>query len=191
MKLAIVQTKGGTGKTTSALYLALAAVKLGKSVEVLDADSQGSASDWAIDAEESGTPLPFAVNPANAVTFRKKSTTDFTIIDTPPGDSELVQAAIDAADVVIIPTNAAPMDIRRAWATLSGSRHRPTAVLVANAELASRLLRDTREVLAEENVFVFPTTIPKRLEIRAAFGTCPTHLHGYDDVLNELLEALQ
>ena len=83
------------------------------------------------------------------------------------------------------------MDLRRTWSTLSGTAHKPTAVLVANAELASNLLRDTREVLAEEDVFVFKTTIPKRLEIRSTFGTRPTKLHGYDYVLNELLEAIE
>lgn len=191
MKIAIVQTKGGTGKTTTAIYLALAAARMGKTVEVLDSDSQGSASDWSIFASDNGETLPFAVNPANAVTFRKQGKADFTIIDTPPGDPNLVQAAIDEADAVIVPTNASPMDLQRTWATLKGSEHKATAVLVANAELASKLLRDTREVLAEEEVFVFKTTVPKRLEIRSAFGTCPSNLHGYDDVLSELLEAIE
>lgn len=189
MKIAIAQTKGGCGKTTTATYLALAAAQQGKKVEVWDADSQGSVSDWSIEAEELGEPLPFKVSAVNAATIKRPSHADFVFIDTPPGDPAIIQAAIDAADIVIIPTNAAPMDVRRAWETLTVSEHRPTAVIIVAAELNTTLLRDTKEAFESEGVFVFKSVIPKRQQIKKAFGSHPDKLHGYDDVFAELLES--
>ncbi|MGJ4094123.1 AAA family ATPase [Corynebacterium sp. 22_2729] len=189
MKIAIAQTKGGCGKTTTAAYLALAAAQRGYRVEAWDADSQGSLSDWSMAADEVGETLPFQVLPANAATIRKPSHADFVFIDTPPGDPAVIQAAIDASDLVIVPTNAAPMDVQRVWQTLEASDHKRTAVLVVAAELNTTLLRDTIDALSSEGVFVCKSVIPKRQQIRKAFGSRPEKLHGYDDVLSELLEA--
>ena len=69
MKIAVVNTKGGVGKTTTAIYLATVASAQGKSTELLDADPQGSATSWAEIATEGSVPLPFQVSPANKITL--------------------------------------------------------------------------------------------------------------------------
>lgn len=48
--VSLVHTKGGVAKTTSAVYLAAAAHRRGIDVELVDADPQGSALEWAADA---------------------------------------------------------------------------------------------------------------------------------------------
>ena len=58
--LSLVHTKGGVAKTTSAVYLAAAAYRRGIDVELIDADPQGSALEWAADAR-GDNPLPFPV----------------------------------------------------------------------------------------------------------------------------------
>ena len=62
MKLAIVNLKGGSGKTVSGFFLATVLSWRGRTL-LVDCDPQGSALSWAAAAEEygSGDPLPFAV----------------------------------------------------------------------------------------------------------------------------------
>ena len=67
--IAVVNTKGGVGKTTTSVLLAHALSAHG-SVELRDADPQGSATEWAERADDAGTPLPFDVVIANQRSLR-------------------------------------------------------------------------------------------------------------------------
>lgn len=183
----VVHTKGGVAKTTSAVYLATAAARRGVDVALVDADPQGSALEWAADAADD--PLPFPVLPAprplSAVPNR-----ELTIIDTPPGTAAVIQEAIDVADLVIVPTGASPLDVRRVWPTLEITAHRPTAVLLTGVDLRTRLADEVRALLEGEGVPVIGTPILRREDVRRSYGTTPDHLHGYDDVLGELMGAM-
>lgn len=68
--ISVVNTKGGVGKTTTAVYLATA-LSCQDRVVLLDADPQGSATSWATDAFETGDRLNFEVRPANAPIVRR------------------------------------------------------------------------------------------------------------------------
>lgn len=109
--------KGGTGKTTSAIYLAAALARKNQPVIVLNGDPQGSATEWAQQAEDAGTPLPFEVMPANArsITQIKTTHTEWIIIDCPPVESGIIDAAIQAADHVIVPTRPSTIEVNRMW----------------------------------------------------------------------------
>lgn len=82
--ISIVHTKGGVGKTTSAIYLAAAAARQGLRVVVLDADPQGSALLWAQAAAAAGEPMPFTVLAADMRMITAPPTADLVLIDTPP-----------------------------------------------------------------------------------------------------------
>ncbi|MCT2061625.1 ParA family protein [Dietzia cinnamea] len=189
MKIAVVNTKGGVGKTTTAVYLATVAAGQGESTELLDADPQGSATSWAEIAAEGGTPLPFPVTPANKITLARPGEKDLTVIDTPPGAADIIQAAIDAADVVVVPTAPSGLDLQRVWPTLEASAHKPAGVLITSAELGTKLLELTKDALEDEGVFVFENIIGKRQAIRQAFGTVPMTFYGYRDLLDEIIEV--
>ena len=60
MRLGLVSSKGGTGKTTSAVSLAMVLHRLGRTLAV-DCDPQGSLMSWSEAAAEQGKPLPFTV----------------------------------------------------------------------------------------------------------------------------------
>ena len=188
--LSVVHTKGGVAKTTTAIYLATAAVRRGLSVIVLDADPQGSALLWADAAERAGDPLPFAVVAADATTMVDPPDADLVVIDTPPGYPALIDAAIDAAALVLVPTGASPLDLMRAWPTLQVTAHRPTAVLLTQVMLGSKLATEARAALEDEGVAVIGTPILRREHVRQAFASVPRDLVGYDDVLDELLAAI-
>ena len=129
--ISIVNTKGGVGKTTTAVYLATALAAQYR-VILLDADPQGSATSWATDAFEAGDQLDFEVRPANAPIVRRcrDIDADLVIIDTPPGDSQTITAALDVADVVIIPTESGGPGHGSGLDDLSGGpRHAPGLAL--------------------------------------------------------------
>src|SRR5699024_9717082 len=114
VRIVVTNTKGGTAKTTSAVFLACALAGRG-SVRLLDADPQGSATEWAIRVEEAGQGLPLVVEPVNLAQLRRSATTsqgtDFTVVDTPPGDSRVIDAALAGADVAVIPTAPSSIDM--------------------------------------------------------------------------------
>lgn len=185
--LSLVHTKGGVAKTTSAVYLATAAARRGVDVVLVDTDPQGSALEWAADAD--ADPLPFPVVPAPRPLV-VDTDRELTIVDTPPGTAQVIQEAIDVADLVIVPTGVSPLDVRRVWPTLEITAHRPTAVLLTGVDLRTRLAEEVRALLEGEGVPVIGTPILRREDVRRAYGTTPNRLHGYDDVLTELMEAM-
>lgn len=102
MRITIANAKGGVGKTTSSIYLAATATARGHEVVLLDADPQGSASQWAFMAENENDPLGFEVRVANPATLRRPQKENvMEIVDAAPTGQGL-QAALETADFVIV-----------------------------------------------------------------------------------------
>src|SRR5512134_697468 len=111
--VAVISQKGGSGKTTIALHLAVAGALAGKNTAIIDLDPQASAAKWS-DRRE--TDLPVVIS-AQAARLRKEMDRvrdfggEFLIIDTAPhSDSAAIEAA-QAADLVIIPCRPAILDL--------------------------------------------------------------------------------
>ena len=187
--IAVVNTKGGVAKTTTSILLAHALSAHG-SVELRDADPQGSATEWAERAKDAGTPLPFDVVIANQRSLGWPARSDWVVIDTPPGHAQIIDAAIAAADFVIIPSTPTGLDIDRMWATLEIAQHTPHAVLLTRVGTGTNTLAAAVALLDEEKVPRFETLIPRREAIAASFGAIPHDLHGYENVAAELMEAM-
>ena len=96
--IAMANMKGGVGKTTSTIGTAIALTRLGRKVEVRDIDPQGSATLWAAKARTAGEPLPFDVRVTNRFTVGMPPADPeaWVLIDTPPSQSDLIAAAVDA-----------------------------------------------------------------------------------------------
>ena len=106
MIISVINLKGGSGKTTTAMALATAAARHNRNVSVLDTDPQGDATTWAGDAEDAGETLPFTVDSANIGKLKRLRKTmaddELVIIDCPPAGN-VVDVACDVADFVIVP----------------------------------------------------------------------------------------
>ena len=110
--IAVLNQKGGSGKTTIAVNLAHALRRQGQEVLIVDADPQGSARDWSensangvcpvvgLDRETLSRDLP-------AVT----ESFDWVVIDGPPQLAGISAAAVKVADAVLIPVQPSPYDV--------------------------------------------------------------------------------
>jgi chromosome partitioning protein len=113
--IAVLNQKGGTGKTTIAANLAAAAHLAGQRTLILDLDQQGSSLDW-FSAREAGSRLD-GLNVARtdkALSLPKFRTLsqgyDVVLCDGPPRIGDVTRAAAVAADVIVIPLRAGPLD---------------------------------------------------------------------------------
>jgi len=111
--LSLIAQKGGTGKTTLGIHLAVQAVQEGLRVLLVDTDPQGSASTWwqrrAADipalVQASGDELSTILEEANGRGF------DLAVVDTAPHSSAQATACARASDWVYIPTRPAILDL--------------------------------------------------------------------------------
>ncbi|MHA6751670.1 ParA family protein [Dermacoccus nishinomiyaensis] len=193
-RIVVTNTKGGVGKTTTALYLACALATRGKNVEVWDADPQGSATEWALRAQDAAEDLPCPVASMNAVQLRRTTpSADFTLIDTAPGDWKGIDTALEQADVAILPCAPSGLDLDRLWETERvASQKCPSYVLLTQVDRRTRSFDAALAALEGQGVGYFETTIPSREAIRQSYGhrPAPSALHGYEHVITELLEAM-
>lgn len=112
--IAIISQKGGAGKTTIALHLAVAAELAGKPTAVIDLDPQASASRWG-DSRERETPAivsAVASRLPKVLEAAREANAKLAIIDTAPHSESAALAAARAADLVVIPCRPAILDLR-------------------------------------------------------------------------------
>jgi chromosome partitioning protein len=106
--------KGGTGKSTLAINLAVAALQDGWSPLIIDTDPQVSACKWADRREPDKPPHVVSAMPARlrqTIDQAQGMGVDFFIIDTPPISGEAGLAAARVADMVISPSGTRQKDI--------------------------------------------------------------------------------
>ncbi|HEX3000739.1 MAG TPA: AAA family ATPase [Armatimonadota bacterium] len=111
--VALVTEKGGAGKSTIAVNLAVAAHRQGKAVAVIDIDPQGSAVLWSKCRKDDG----MAVLSARAndlprlLAEARKQGADLVVIDTAGREHLSADLAMENADVVLVPTRASMYDL--------------------------------------------------------------------------------
>jgi chromosome partitioning protein len=184
--IAVVNQKGGSGKTTITMHVASALARRNYKVLVVDADPQGTATRWAASAED-GKTFPASVVGLSAATTKvhrevKKFVDDYqyVLIDCPPAaDSPVPQSALLIADLAIVPIIPSPLDlwaavaIRKVIENVRDLNESLTARLVINqCQPNTTLAHEALEVLAEFGIPLFQTFIHHRQVYRqaAVFG---------------------
>lgn len=113
--VAILNQKGGAGKTTIATHLAHGLHLANNKVLLVDSDPQGSARDWNAASDGELLPVVGLDRPTLDKDIKAVSSGyDWIIIDGAPQAHDLAISAIKAADIILIPVQPSPYDI---WAT--------------------------------------------------------------------------
>ena len=169
--VSVLAQKGGVGKTSIALALAVEASAKGCTVVVLDADPQASACKWR-DRRQANAPVVTDVQPArlrNAVDAAAEQGVDLVVVDTPPRSETAALEAAKVTGLVVIPCRAQILDLETVPAALQllALAAGPVVVAVLNAvpPRGSRALEATR-ALERFGVRVCPHTLGHR----AAWG---------------------
>lgn len=165
--IAILSGKGGSGKSTIALHLAVAAERRGEPVAVLDIDPQASAAAWA-DTRADETPSVTSIQPsrlARALEAAAAAGAAYAIIDTAPHSADAAVAAAEAADLVLVPCRPGILDLRAIGSTarIAKIAGKPTyVVLNAVPPHAPRLIDDAREAVKAHGLDVAPAVVTQR-----------------------------
>ena len=119
--ITFVTQKGGSGKSTLCINLAIAAQEAGQSVCILEMDRQATISDWS-EHRQSASPEVAQIDATQleaVIAQLQGSAFDYVFIDTPGVDSPGTLSAIRAADLCIIPCRPTPADLRAFTPTLA------------------------------------------------------------------------
>lgn len=150
--VSFVTQKGGSGKSTLCISLAVAAQEAGHSVCILEMDRQGTVTDWTQNREaETPEVAQVAADKLEAVLGRlKTSDYDYVFLDTPGVDNPGTAAAIKAADLCLIPCRPTPADLRAFKPTLAAIQRleKPFAFVLNQTPPRSYRVRDTADGLA-------------------------------------------
>lgn len=152
--IAIINEKGGTGKSTIATNLACALHRQGKRVVLIDADPQGTATDWrAASPEGADLPAVVAVDRSQELEATLRGLeAEFVVIDTPARASQIAAAVVRVANVALIVIQPSGPDVWAAAATvklilsrLHAGGEIDAAFLVNRAAANTRLSKLIRE----------------------------------------------
>jgi chromosome partitioning protein len=164
--LAIISQKGGAGKTTLALHLAVAAEIAGKSTAVIDLDPQASATSWK-DLRQAQTPAVVSAQAARlqqVLQTAREHGAALAIIDTAPHSESAALAAARQSDLVLIPCRPAILDLKAIGSTVDLAKlagKEPHVILNAVPPRGT-LGEEAAAAILGYNVSVAPVTICHR-----------------------------
>jgi chromosome partitioning protein len=176
--LTIAQQKGGSGKTTLAVNIAMQYAGTGRSVAVLDTDPQGSLGRWFMARRErlgEATGLEFGTASAWGVSYeceKLRKLHDVVIIDTPPKIDADLRPALREADLVLVPVAASQIDL---WATesvleLARRERRPALIVLNRIAARARLTGDMIAKIDAMDTDRAATTLGNRVAFAEAMG---------------------
>ncbi|MBY0361184.1 MAG: ParA family protein [Phreatobacter sp.] len=171
--IALINQKGGVGKTTVALHLAAAFWQHGADALVLDLDPQASASEWH-DARVEPLPHVESIQPARLAKLVEHAAeigTHALILDTAPHAESTALDAARCADLVLVPCQPSIMDLRAMRKTVDLLKLvKVPAFAVLNAVPPAGTIADEAEEMIRSTLGL--EVCPVRLGDRVAYSRC-------------------
>jgi chromosome partitioning protein len=169
--LVIASRKGGAGKTTLASLLAVEAARVNSGpVVVIDLDPMRGLTLWW-EARAADTPALVAADggPVAALAAARAAGAWLALVDTPPADAPIVAAVIGLADLVIVPVQPSPHDLRAVGATVDLARRvrRPLVFVINRTKPRVRLTAEAAIALSQHGT-VSPAMLADRSVYAAA-----------------------
>lgn len=176
--ITVAQQKGGSGKTTLAVNLAVCLHARGHSVALVDTDPQGSMGRWFMErmqARGEDEAMDFSTSSAWGASYESeklKKRFDFVIIDTPPKIDSDLRPALRVADLVLVPVASSHVDL---WATegvIDLARREKAEVLVVlnRTRPNTRLSAEVAQKAAELGAAVATVQVSNRVGYAESLG---------------------
>lgn len=182
MIVALMGQKGGVGKSTTAICLAMAAFERGLSTLLVDADPQGTLQTWREVATENQQAAPTVITLDASMHRRGQleeiaKNYDWTFIDCPPRHGDVQRSALMVADLAILPCGPTASDV---WALTSSLellrsaralRESLTAcVVITRKQPRTSLGKEARAVLEKSGLTVLRSELFYRVAYQEALA---------------------
>ena len=176
--VSVISQKGGSGKTTLALHLAVASSRENRNTAVIDLDPQASAAKWA-DRRAAELPVVLSAH-ASRLSHEMGRVRDtggeILFLDTAPHSDSVTLAAAKASNLILIPCRPAILDMEAITNTLELVRTtgNPVAVVMNAVAPKGREAEEAAEAVATLDVEVCPVQLVNRIAFARSLITGQT-----------------
>lgn len=184
--VAIISQKGGAGKTTLALNLAVASELAGFPAAIFDLDPQASSMGWK-DSRVDESPAVVSLHSARISHYletARQSGAKLVIFDTAPHSQKDALEAAQAADIILIPCKPSLVDLRAISSSVKIAQlaNKPTIAILTQTQARGSLTNEAAQAIKSYDVTLAPVTIGNRMAFVHAFtagkGVLETEPHG-------------
>ncbi|SLM31540.1 putative Plasmid partition protein ParA-like protein [Desulfamplus magnetovallimortis] len=206
--ISLTNQKGGCGKSTIAINLALHLALKKKRVILFDTDPQKSSYDTLKLRKDNLVKVVAVYSNIYQMLEKYEPHYDFALIDTPPHDTENVTISIACSDIVLIPVQDSPLDIKSSRATIdligkvkALNQDIKAFFILSRIQPQTTLARELAEILKQRyNASILDTQISNRVAYKYSliYGKCVSEMFENDpaateiaDLANEVLAILK
>jgi len=182
MIVTLLGQKGGIGKSTTAICLAMAALKRGAAVLLVDADPQGTIRTWNDVAHERGVAVPTVIamgasmhRPGQLDVLARRY--DLTLIDCPPRHGDIQRSALMIADAALLPCGPSAADVWALSTTIELIAEAKTlreklqaAIVITRKQGRTTLGKSARGVLEASGLTVLGAELSYRISYQEALA---------------------